>query len=51
VIFVFGAIHIAAACCWLGFDPGRPILGNPPDSTGDAEETSSTDHRNPGAET
>ena len=27
-LVVFGAIHVAAALCWLGFDPGRPVLGN-----------------------
>ena len=26
VMVLFGAIHVAAALCWLGFHPGRPIL-------------------------
>ncbi|MGE5192094.1 MAG: MFS transporter [Deltaproteobacteria bacterium] len=26
VMILFGAIHVAAAICWLGFNPDRPIL-------------------------
>jgi len=29
VMILFGAIHVAAAICWLGLNPERPILADP----------------------
>jgi hypothetical protein len=26
VMVLFGAIHVVAALCWLGFNPDRPLL-------------------------
>jgi hypothetical protein len=49
-LVLIGAIHVAAALCWLGFDPGRPVIGEPRSDLIAKGEFPDTDHRNPGAE-
>ena len=34
VMVLFGVIHVAAAICWLGLNPERPILSERPTSSG-----------------
>jgi ACS family glucarate transporter-like MFS transporter len=49
-LVLIGAIHVAAALCWLGFDPGRPVIAEPRSDLIAKGEFPDTDHRNPGAE-
>ncbi len=49
-LVLIGAIHVAAALCWLGFDPGRPIIAESPGMLIETDEIPNADHRNPGAE-
>jgi MFS family permease len=51
VIFVFGAIHVVAGLCWLGFDPGRPVIAGPRSDLIATGEFLVADDRKSGAET
>jgi ACS family glucarate transporter-like MFS transporter len=50
-LVLIGAIHVATALCWLGFDPGRPVIAEPQNDLTATSEFPSADPRNPVAET
>jgi sugar phosphate permease len=46
VMVLFGAIHVVAAICWLGFNPDRPILANADDDCCNSGKVNDSGERN-----